>query len=312
MQNFHNILFVSKGNSDQTEGLKQALWLANENNAAFKVLIICPEFPDSMSEYKEKFEASIREQFEENIDTVLAELKISNKFGQINIELEFGEAPAVRMIRQVLRNGHDLLIKDAEKIEMGKGFKSMDMELLRMCPCPVWLCRKIIHPHNNIYLAAAIDPENDDQVGHDLSLRLLMLSRSLADRCNKELKIISCWDYELEDYLRNSVWVDLSEEELQEMMTSIEMKHLEALNALINESHIDGKIRIEHIRGAPDQIIPGYVSDKKIDLLVMGTVARTGIQGFLIGNTAENIVQKIGCSLLALKPNGFISPVKAY
>ncbi|HRE31359.1 MAG TPA: universal stress protein, partial [Candidatus Berkiella sp.] len=35
------------------------------------------------------------------------------------------------------------------------------------------------------------------------------------------------------------------------------------------------------------------------------------IPGFIIGNTAENVLQKISCSLLALKPNGFISPVKS-
>lgn len=44
----------------------------------------------------------------------------------------------------------------------------------------------------------------------------------------------------------------------------------------------------------------------------MGTVARTGIPGFIIGNTAENTLREIRCSLLALKPNGFVSPVKAY
>ena len=54
------------------------------------------------------------------------------------------------------------------------------------------------------------------------------------------------------------------------------------------------------------------MTDKKIDILVMGTVARTGISGFIIGNTAENTVQKLSCSLMALKPQGFVSPVKAY
>jgi len=49
-----------------------------------------------------------------------------------------------------------------------------------------------------------------------------------------------------------------------------------------------------------------------IDVLVMGTLGRTGISGFIIGNTAENVVQKLECSLLALKPGGFVSPVKAY
>lgn len=46
-------------------------------------------------------------------------------------------------------------------------------------------------------------------------------------------------------------------------------------------------------------------------MLVMGTVARTGVAGFFMGNTAENISQRISCSLFALKPKGFISPVKA-
>ncbi|GAM59013.1 universal stress protein family 1 [Vibrio ishigakensis] len=44
--------------------------------------------------------------------------------------------------------------------------------------------------------------------------------------------------------------------------------------------------------------------------MVMGTLARTGIPGIVIGNTAENIVQAVSCSLVALKPPGFVSPVR--
>ena len=41
----------------------------------------------------------------------------------------------------------------------------------------------------------------------------------------------------------------------------------------------------------------------------MGTVARTGIAGFFIGNTAEKVARNIHCSLLTVKPDGFVSPV---
>jgi len=41
----------------------------------------------------------------------------------------------------------------------------------------------------------------------------------------------------------------------------------------------------------------------------MGTVARTGIQGFIMGNTAENILNQLDCSVLAVKPPGFVTPV---
>ena len=66
------------------------------------------------------------------------------------------------------------------------------------------------------------------------------------------------------------------------------------------------------MKGYPQDIISSYTSDHNIDILIMGTVARTGLSGFIIGNTAENILQQIDCSLLALKPKGFVSPVKAY
>ena len=46
------------------------------------------------------------------------------------------------------------------------------------------------------------------------------------------------------------------------------------------------------------------------DLVVMGTVARTGISGLLIGNTAEAILEQVQCSVLAVKPHGFVSPVR--
>jgi nucleotide-binding universal stress UspA family protein len=38
-------------------------------------------------------------------------------------------------------------------------------------------------------------------------------------------------------------------------------------------------------------------------------VGRTGIPGFLIGNTAEQVLSEVTCSVLALKPRGFVSPV---
>jgi len=43
----------------------------------------------------------------------------------------------------------------------------------------------------------------------------------------------------------------------------------------------------------------------------MGTVGRVGIPGFFIGNTAEEILKRVECSVLAIKPAGFVSPVGA-
>ena len=68
-------------------------------------------------------------------------------------------------------------------------------------------------------------------------------------------------------------------------------------------------VRAIHRRGEPDAVILDFVVGEGIDLVVMGTVARGGIAGLLIGNTAERILRKLPCSVLAVKPDGFVSPV---
>jgi nucleotide-binding universal stress UspA family protein len=63
------------------------------------------------------------------------------------------------------------------------------------------------------------------------------------------------------------------------------------------------------LKGDPADVIADFAKTGRVDLIVMGTVARTGIPGLVIGNTAEAILQRVDCSVLAVKPVGFVSPV---
>ncbi len=56
-------------------------------------------------------------------------------------------------------------------------------------------------------------------------------------------------------------------------------------------------------------MIAPLAAELQADLVVMGTVARTGISGLIIGNTAETILNQLTCSVLAIKPPGFNTPV---
>ncbi len=55
--------------------------------------------------------------------------------------------------------------------------------------------------------------------------------------------------------------------------------------------------------------IPFLVRELGADLVVVGTGARTGIGGLLVGNTVEMLLTQIDCLALTLKPEGFLSPV---
>ncbi len=62
--------------------------------------------------------------------------------------------------------------------------------------------------------------------------------------------------------------------------------------------------------GLPDEGVLGYIDKHGIDLLIMGTIGRSGILGVMIGNTAERLLPELSCSLLAIKPAEFVCPVK--
>ena len=68
--------------------------------------------------------------------------------------------------------------------------------------------------------------------------------------------------------------------------------------------------RMEVIEGSAEHAVPEFVTKNEVDLLVMGTVGRTGLSGLLLGNTAERMLSHLHSSLLAIKPPGFVSPIK--
>ncbi len=69
------------------------------------------------------------------------------------------------------------------------------------------------------------------------------------------------------------------------------------------------KPQLHIVKGEAHRVIQDLAQEHKADLVVMGTVARTGIPGLIMGNTSESILNNIGCSLLAVKPPGFVTPV---
>jgi universal stress protein E len=59
----------------------------------------------------------------------------------------------------------------------------------------------------------------------------------------------------------------------------------------------------------PDEGIHKFLLEHPIDLVAMGTIGRKGLMGVMIGNTAERILPELSCSLLAVKPKDFVSPI---
>lgn len=217
--------------------------------------------------------------------------------------------PAIALIQDVLRSRHDLLIRshvrDLSRREPTP-YGAVDMELFRSCPCPVLAIGPGVTRRPGRVLAA-VNADVDDPVEQQLNVKLVELGLLMAEPDGGSLTILQAWAPFAENIVRGRTTAD----EFTAYLDQAEEVARAGLKALTGSfgARLAGT-RIELRQGDPEDVIADFVVAEGIDLVVMGTVARTGIAGLLIGNTAERILRRLPCSVLAVKPDGFRSPVQ--
>jgi nucleotide-binding universal stress UspA family protein len=228
----------------------------------------------------------------------------------VRAKLLFGK-PFLEIIREVLRENHDLVMKTAQGEGTLKGmlFGSTAMHLMRKCPCPVWVVKE---EENERYarIIAAVDPDPADEQTNKLNVKIMDLATSLARLDQSELLVVHAWSLYGETILRGGGG-RMGREEIDGLVREAEAAHKAKLDELLQKYDLHGlNYRVHLIKGEAGRVIPGLAEKRQADLIVMGTLSRSGVAGFLIGNTAEKILHKVDCSVLAVKPDGFVTPVK--
>lgn len=217
----------------------------------------------------------------------------------------------VEVIRYVVNQGYDLLIKQAEnKHWLQSVFGSNDLHFLRKCPCALWMIEKDApESYKNIGLSLDF---SDDDVERDLNQKLAFYAKQFADSFGSNLHLITAFDAGLASFA--GAWADNSEELESSYLRDesnrrqFEAKYLLELLQPLNHHH-SAEYRSYVINGHPQEVIPNTVLQYNVDLLVMGTVVRSGLMGVLIGNTAEAVLLQVKCSLFSIKPKGFECPI---
>ncbi len=124
-----------------------------------------------------------------------------------------------------------------------------------------------------------------------------------------ELHIAHAW--QLTGHDLDSSRSEITDEMMEKLLRRNEQMHRKPVDRLLERYALDDLHHHVHlVRGSPDALLPQLASEKEIDLIVMGTVCRTGIAGLLIGDTAEFILHQVECAVLTVKPEGFVTPVE--
>jgi len=217
--------------------------------------------------------------------------------------------PGTVLTQEVIRGNHDLLMRSHSRDENGtvtRDFGAVDMELLRQCPCAVMLVRHgsvVQHPR----IAAAVNVSTIDEVEQALNVKIATSALALADLVGGAAMLLHAWSPLFERMIRTHATEDGFAAYVDEARTRA-TADLRKLTQSLDTAF--GRVPMIQRRGKAEDVILEFVASEGIDILVIGTVARGGIPGWLFGNTAERVLRRLRCSVLTVKPDNFVSPVR--
>lgn len=324
MKRFQKILCVCPSAESQSKAVERAVALAQSNQAALTLVDVVPQGILSAAGLPGAPSADdLRSRI---VDTRSRHLRslVEQAGGSSDIEIKvlFGTL-FIEVIRLVLRDGYDLVIKPAENPGWTERlFGSDDMHLLRKCPCPVWMVKPSEKAeYANILAAVDLDLPEPEKVARrhagnqSLNEQIIDLAASMCLSGFTQLHLVHAWDAPEIDFA--SMWTNSSDVDEMRLLDAERSRHQIAMTRLTDQlrerigadSYDYLSPRIHLPKGDARTVVPEQARNVKADLVIMGTVARTGIKGFIIGNTAEAILDQLPCSVMAVKPEGFSSPV---
>ena len=306
MRRFKNILvgvdlsqadrFVSSGLPPPSlEAVERAVWLAKRNSArlTFFYAIDVSAAAERMIVESDGGKDTVLDEAQDVLKELAA--RAISEGVTAGIELRFGKS-WLELIRQVLRNEHDLVVAGTRHQGEWQGFLmgSTGIKLLRKCPCPVW----ITQPQPEKEIKSILVAHDLRSVG-DLAMEL---GCSMAELHGAQLHVLHSLEFPELDY---ALPARVSAETSAELRAKAEQH----INTQLANYEFAWSPQLHLVTDSPDFAILQHIERHAVELLVMGTIARTGVSGFVVGNTAERLLPRIPCSVLAVKPEGFICPV---
>ena len=78
------------------------------------------------------------------------------------------------------------------------------------------------------------------------------------------------------------------------------------LQDLVSEYRVEpGNVHLEV--GGPAAVLPRAAAELRADIVAMGAISRSGLKRIFIGSTAEDVLERLPCDALIVKPPDFAS-----
>jgi universal stress protein E len=256
----------------------------------------------------DRFETAQRNRYLRRLEAMAGPLRSSGVRVKTAAEWDFPAHQAV--VRRARATDADLIIAEQHggRHALPGLMHYTDWELLRHSPVPVLLV-KSRRPYAAVKLLAAVDPAHAFDKTASLDDAILGAAASVGDALRGKLHVAHAFVPSLADIPPAEL---TASDASRRIVSHAGAQAAERVGKALRAARL-GRLppnRIHLIARHPVDAIPELAKEHGFDIVVMG-LARSGVKGFLIGNTAERVLDALPCDLLVVKPPGFRSGVPA-
>ncbi len=177
-----------------------------------------------------------------------------------------------------------------------------DWELARLSPVPVLIVKRPV-PYRAPKVLAAVDPTHAYSKPLDLDTRILASGVAISEALRGTLHAVHAYvpaPCGAEPSIAASAGTAMPIDSIAAADARLQF------NRVLQLTGIPAECR--HLKaGHPADTIKQVVEQTGADIVVMGTMSRSGLRRLLIGNTAEKLLYRLPCDLLLVKPGGIAS-----
>ncbi len=309
MRRFKSILVATDTRLDRQPVLHTAAEVAINNKASLKIVDVVPDLSWAVRltlQDHEHVQDLLRQEKIQQLESLAVPIRDQG----IEVETKLLEGKtSVEIVREVLRGEHDLVVAVAKgsKSRHSGFFGNTARRLLQHCPTAVWLVAPESAPQVK-HILACVDTSTDNPLDAELNDKVYELASSISTFHNSKFSVVHAWLMQDESLLSTRL--------KPKVLTQYETKDREYRERLLDKflrQHESSRSaeNVHVVKGKTPEVVSNFVRDNSVDLVVMGTVARSGLTGLLMGNTSAEVLDQINCSVLAVKPYSFKTPIHA-
>lgn len=132
--------------------------------------------------------------------------------------------------------------------------------------------------------------------GSEYALRAEEQALALAKMTGAEIVAVSV----MENNFINGLPLDDEIYELDSLLKQDSKKNIEEFKDLNEKEHDDVKIKSVIKEGSPAKEIIETAIEEEVDLIIIGSSGKSGLDRFLMGSVADKVVKSAKCSVLVV------------